>query len=149
MRPLARSTRRLTRWLPAIAWMTVIFLLSSQSGLRVSEDAAVDRPIRIVAHLATYALLAGFLLWALSGRHAPSGRAVLSALLLTLLYALSDELHQALVPGRTGRLDDVVVDMVGGVVGVVVAAILQSRSDRIASGDELEHRPLDAERQHS
>ena len=58
MTPSASARNRLLRWLPALAWMVVIFLLSSRSGLHVSEDAAVDRPIRILAHLATFAFLA-------------------------------------------------------------------------------------------
>ncbi len=39
------------RWLPAVAWMALIFALSAQSGLRVSDDASVDGPIRHVVHI--------------------------------------------------------------------------------------------------
>ena len=116
------SAHRVLRWLPALAWMVVIFMLSSRSGLHVSEDAAIDRPIRTVAHLSTFALLAGLILYAIVGRGAPSLRAACGAVLLTLLYAISDELHQAFVPGRTGRLQDVGTDLVGAVIGVAIAA---------------------------
>ena len=37
MRTRLERHRTLVRWLPAVAWMAVIFLLSSQSGLRVSR----------------------------------------------------------------------------------------------------------------
>ena len=54
-------------------------------------------------------------------------------MLLTLLYAMSDELHQAFVPGRTGRLQDIGTDLVGAVIGVAIAAMvltmLQERRD--------------------
>jgi VanZ family protein len=128
--------------------MAVIFLLSSQGGLRVSDDAAVDRPLRIVAHLSAFGLLAGLLLNAISGGRSPSLRASLTALGLTGLYATSDELHQALVPGRTGRLEDVLIDLVGAVAGIVVGAIVLVTLERKRSADELERRNLDAERQH-
>jgi VanZ family protein len=149
MRRSIAARRSLLRWLPALGWMAVIFLLSAQGGLRVSEDPGVDRPLRIVAHLATFGLLGALVLFAISGRQRPSGPAALAAVGVTLLYALSDELHQALVPGRTGRLDDVVVDLVGAVAGVVVAAIILTRLAEAGSGDELGNRHFDAERQHS
>jgi VanZ family protein len=149
MTSAADAWRHRLRWLPALAWMAVIFLLSSQGDLRVSEDAGTEKPIRIVAHLATFALLGGLILVAICGRRAPSGRAVVGAVALTTLYALSDELHQALVPGRTGRIDDVVIDLVGALVGAALAAVLLATLGRAASANELERGHLDAERQHS
>jgi VanZ family protein len=120
----------LARWLPALTWMAVIFLLSSQSGLRVTEDAAVDRPIRTVAHLSSYALLAGLVLFALGGLGRPSLRNVVLAMAVTALYAVSDELHQALVPDRTGRAADVFVDVIGAAAGLLVAAVVLASRDR-------------------
>jgi len=38
-----------------------------------------------------------------------------------VLYALTDEWHQSFVPDRTGRLDDVVTDAVGALIGLAVA----------------------------
>ncbi|HKZ91981.1 MAG TPA: VanZ family protein [Candidatus Limnocylindrales bacterium] len=135
----------IVRWLPALAWMGVIFLLSSQSGLRVSEDAAVDKPIRLVAHMASYALLAGLLFYALCGAGRPTARgagrptargvgrptarAATLALVLATLYAVSDELHQAMVPDRTGRPEDVVIDVVGATIGLVIAAFILGSGD--------------------
>lgn len=132
--PEARS--RLMRWLPALAWMVVIFALSSRSGLRLTEDAAVDKPFRIVAHLATFALLGALILYALGGRGAPTLRSALGAVLLTLLYAITDELHQALVPGRTGRLQDVGTDLVGAVLGVAIAAAVLTFLQERRSADQ-------------
>jgi VanZ family protein len=138
-------TRMLLRWLPAIAWMSVIFLLSSQGGLRATTDVDVEKPIRIVAHLGTYALLAGLFLYALCGRHAPGGRQLLLAVGLAAAYAVSDELHQALVPGRSGRADDVVVDVAGAVIGVALSAIVLATLERARTADGLERGSLDGD----
>lgn len=121
---------RLVRWLPALAWMGVIFLLSSQSGLAVSEDASVDRPIRTVAHLVTFGLLAGLVLLALVWPARPTLPRAALALLLTVLYAVSDEVHQALVPDRAGRAQDVVIDAIGAIFGLLVAWVLLDRRGR-------------------
>lgn len=110
----------LLRWLPAIAWMAMIFALSSVSGLRVSDDVAVDRPLRTLAHFTTFAVLAALLLYALCGLRRPGLRQVLVAYGLTLAYAFSDELHQAFVRDRNGRLDDVIVDAIGAALGLAV-----------------------------
>jgi VanZ family protein len=126
------------RWLPAIAWMVVIFVLSSISGLRVSEEAQVDRPIRAVAHLASYAFLAGLLLFAVAGLVRPRLRDVGVAFAVAVLYGLSDEIHQAFVPERSGRIEDVVIDTVGAVIGLAVASLILIRwsADRGQGGDD-------------
>ncbi len=108
-------------WVPAVAVMAVIFVLSSQSGLRVSEDVDVERPLRVTGHLLAYATLAGLLLVALSWGRRPRLRDVPIAFGLAFVYALTDELHQSFVPDRTGRLDDVVTDMIGAAIGLAVA----------------------------
>ena len=40
-----------------------------------------------------------------------------------ILYAITDEIHQLFVPGRSGRIFDVGVDAVGSLVGVAVFTI--------------------------
>ena len=122
--------RSLLRWLPALAVMALIFALSSISGLRVSDDAAIDGPARVVAHFGIYATLGALLLYALGqGRH-PGPRHVLAAFLGAVLYAVSDEIHQAMVPDRGAALDDVVVDALGALLGVIVAWLVMTRHDR-------------------
>lgn len=127
-----RRSRRWLHWVPAIAVMATIFVLSSQSGLRVSEDADIDRPLRVTGHLLAYATLAALLLVALSWGRRPRPRDVLIAFGLAVVYALTDEFHQSFVPDRTGRLDDVVTDMIGAAVGLGVAWLWLSVSPRVA-----------------
>ena len=119
--------RAVARWLAVVAWMGVIFALSSVSGLRVSQDAEVDRPIRTLAHLAAFGLLGGLVLYALCANARPTiARAVL-AMAITTLYAVSDELHQSIVPDRSGRAQDVVIDALGALVGLTVAWLVLRR----------------------
>lgn len=104
-----------------MAVMVTIFVLSAQSGLRVSDDVAVDRPFRMTAHLAAFATLAALFLVALSWGRRPRLRHVLIAFGLTVAYAISDEWHQSFVPDRSGRLDDVITDTIGALIGLAVA----------------------------
>jgi VanZ family protein len=104
--------------------MALIFLLSSQSGLAVTEDVAVERPLRGFAHLASFALLAALLLFALRGLQRPTMASAALALAISTLYAVSDEWHQSMVPDRTGRLEDIVTDVIGALLGLLVAALV-------------------------
>ena len=135
MKSLANHGRTILLWLPALLWMVVIFVLSSQSGLRVSDDAAVDKPLRVAAHLGSYALLAGLLLLALDRGARPTLRRVAVAFAVAALYGVSDEVHQSLVPDRTGRAEDVLVDALGAAIGVAVAALILASSPRLRRGD--------------
>ena len=139
MRRLADHRRTILLWLPALLWMAVIFVLSSQSGLRVSDDTAVDRPLRTIAHLGSYALLAGLLLFALDRGGRPTLKGVAVAFTVALLYGVSDEFHQSLVPDRTGRADDVLVDALGAVMGVTVAALILVSRSRLRGGKGSEN----------
>jgi VanZ family protein len=101
--------------------MGVIFALSSVSGLRVSQDAEVDRPLRTLAHLAAFGLLAGLVLYALCANARPSVARAILAMAIATLYAAGDELHQSLVPDRSGRVQDVAIDALGALAGLAVA----------------------------
>ena len=126
MRPRLRSY--VIRFAPAAAWMALIFVLSAQPGLRVSDDASVDGPIRHVAHVIVYAILALLLLRGLDALS--SGwrtRLALMAGLLAFLYGITDELHQLTVPNRTGQAFDLVWDALGSGIGVAVALVVARR----------------------
>ena len=50
------------------------------------------------------------------------------ALLLVVLYALLDEFHQSFVPSRTASIYDSVIDIAGGLVGLVGFAYFSRRA---------------------
>ena len=114
----------LLRWLPALAWMGLIFVLSSQSGLAISEDVAVERPLRGVAHLVSFGILAGLLLFAISGVRRPGLAGMVLAFAVTALYGVSDEWHQSMVPTRSARVEDLAIDLLGALIGLGIAWLL-------------------------
>jgi VanZ family protein len=109
--------------------MAAIFALSSIGGLRASEDASIDRPLRVLAHASSYALLAALFLYAMGGL-CPRRLDSVAAFLLAVLYGLSDEIHQATVPGRSGRVEDLVVDAIGAGIGVALGWLVLGRVSR-------------------
>lgn len=106
--------KTILRWLPALAWMALIFLVSSRSQPPGPADPTLDFIWKKSVHVASYAVLAILMRRGLG----PTPHATLWALALTLLYAISDEYHQSFVPGRTARATDVLIDMLGATIGL-------------------------------
>jgi VanZ family protein len=143
-RRVSKSQKFLRYWLPPLAWMGMIFSVSSDSHSS-QHSSRIFEPIirwlfphispehmdfahflcRKVCHLSEYAILA-WLLWR-AVRQPRQGdtrpwrwdQAGL-ALSFVLLYAASDEFHQAFVPTRTAHFTDVLIDVSGGSIGLLL-----------------------------
>ena len=127
------NTGKVISWLLVILWAGVIFYLSSrtadestvQSRGMISSFAGffgtvidneelminIDGIVRESAHGVEYFILGVLVCNA-------SGSAVLS-LILCMLYALSDEIHQIPIPGRAFQIMDLLIDFAGIVIGIV------------------------------
>ena len=91
--------------------MAVIFFFSSLPQQHASDFFLLDFTIKKIAHLSEYAIP-----YALIYR-ATDGKLILS-LILTIIYAATDELHQSFVPGRTAKIYDVIgFDLAGTSIG--------------------------------
>lgn len=70
-------------------------------------------PVRKTAHITEYMVFHGAVLYALR-RWGMDGKKWLAyAFVITVLYACTDEFHQLFVPGRAGRITDVIIDSTG------------------------------------
>jgi VanZ family protein len=119
-------------WLPAAGWASVIFLLSSQPVLP-SPPGMSDK----LAHAITYGILGAACLFGLVAadwRRIVRRTSVL-AVIVAVLYGVSDEFHQAFVPGRTPDVLDVLADAVGAAVavGVLWLSAILVRRHRVVS----------------
>lgn len=119
-----RSWRRaLKAWLPAIAYMAVIYTLSAQPDLPAELPfSGGDK----VAHAVIFLGLALLVFRStvkspLVGRLGP----YVQTFCLTALYGISDEYHQHFVPGRTMDKFDWFADVLGVVIALILIAILR------------------------
>jgi VanZ family protein len=99
-------------WLPPLLVMAAIFYVSHQPDLPRAPDPWLDVLLKKLAHATEYAILFLFLLRAWR-RDRAADQALKTAVLTTAAYAISDELHQAFVPGRKANWYDVVIDVSG------------------------------------
>ncbi|MBR3794632.1 MAG: VanZ family protein [Clostridia bacterium] len=126
-------------WGLCVLWMGLIFSMSAQTAAVSdiqSEQVAglmqqilsllsfgrfsippdsLNLVIRKIAHFAEYAVLGLLLRRAL--RLSGVKHAGLAAVALSAFYAVTDELHQGFVDGRSPRMLDVVIDTLGASAG--------------------------------
>lgn len=102
-------------WLPVIIYAILIFLLSGIPGreipfLFVWQD--------VFFHALEYLFFALLIIRAQKAYwpEVAYRRRFLQVLLFVALYALSDEMHQAFVPGRCPSLVDAVIDSTGAII---------------------------------
>ncbi len=111
-------------WILTGVWAGVIFFFSSLPG------SSVATPIPdYIPHFIEYVVFAGLVsaaLWT-TKKELPAGRLGLWAIIITGLYAVTDELHQAFIPGRTPDIRDWAVDVGAAVVVAVVVYFFRAR----------------------
>ncbi len=129
--------RALRLWAPLAAYMAAIFYVSSLSQPMVPPGG--DKPWHLLAYLGlgvlTLRAVAGGLgAWI-------SWRAAAVATAIAVGYAVSDELHQMFVPGRSAQLSDLLADAMGVVAGASLCwlwgLVAGQRPEAAASRDAM------------
>jgi VanZ family protein len=128
------------RWIPALLFMVMIFMFSHQPG---GESGTLSRIIldflgsmgldfrawfgsnaiwvvRKTAHFTEYFMLFWLVLLAFGDFSRNRWR----ILLVCVLYAASDEIHQLFIPGRVGNVGDVGIDSAGALFGFLIRSLI-------------------------
>ena len=137
-------TKRMFKLTLLIGWMLLIFLFSNDTGevsTKKSDGLIIGTiefllerdltdaekikyvdwfvtPVRKGAHLLVYFVLGYLMISTLKEFRLVDKRTYIYAVILCMLYAISDEVHQYFVPGRSAEVIDVVIDTVGASLGV-------------------------------
>jgi VanZ family protein len=134
--------KRILPWALVIFWMALIFYLSHQpavesSGLSTSITRKIaeiiekiapniglnleslNHIVRKNAHFFVYLVLGTFVAHGVKNSGVSSFKVITVALLICILYAISDEIHQLYIPGRSGEVRDVIIDSAGSLVGIL------------------------------
>jgi VanZ family protein len=131
-------------WLPVIFWMCFIFWMSTETfssentfswietvlrflvpEISHQDMGLIHALIRKAAHVIEYFIL-GLLLFQAFNSGSTAGwnwRWSFFAVIVVVLWASIDELHQSFVPTRTGSLLDVGIDIAGGILSQFVIAL--------------------------
>ena len=136
-------------WLPVLIWLGLIFigstdLMSAEHTSRIigpilrwfKPDVSAETIMRVqffvrkLGHLSEYAILAT-LLWRALRRGTARERRLsilfVVAWFVCAIFAASDEFHQSFVPSRTSSPVDVMIDICGALIGLVICVAVASR----------------------
>ena len=145
-------------WLLVLLWMGLIFSFSAQNAdvsgqisssttskiiagiypgfdsLSSDEQAEIihtaELIVRKIAHLAEFFILSALIIIALLfNDFLPINRAIL-AVLISLLYAATDEIHQLFSSGRACRLSDVLIDTLGAAIFASIYILISKLINR-------------------
>ncbi len=84
-------------------------------------------PIRKIAHMSEYALLAFLVYIAFLVDGLIFVKRWFDTLILTVCFACTDEFHQLFVPGRSGRVFDVCVDTTGCLIALIICFLIHKK----------------------
>ncbi len=127
-----------------ILWMLLIFLFSNQpasdssklsDGLILKTVRIIEKitnknyndkeilnkfvkPIRKLAHFTIYLVLGIFVILLLKEYNLTLSKQIIISILICILYAISDEIHQLFIDGRSCELLDVFIDLSGSFIGI-------------------------------
>ena len=122
-----------------ILWMILIFIMSSfdannssnQSNFivdivvnifKIDNIELLSLIIRKLAHFTEYFIL-GILVINMFNKNNISNKYLIS-IILCIIYACTDEIHQFFVPGRSCQVTDVIIDSMGSIMGVYLYKLI-------------------------
>ena len=122
--------------LPLILFCLALFIQSSFPAVELpkSEIFATDK----IAHFSAFAVLCFLFFYSLNNQNKSvklKKYALEFALLFTVLYGISDEIHQSFVPFRDADIFDVIADFLGALfVYIIVKIIVNRKAKSMKSG---------------
>ena len=137
---MAKKKEIIISWMLLVIWMIFIFIMSSfngnissnQSGsiadliynlFNISNTEKVSLIVRKCAHVSEFFIL-GILVINLISKYNVKYSYLIS-FIVCVLYASSDEFHQLFVPGRSGQVTDIFIDMIGVVLGLSIYCLIK------------------------
>lgn len=123
-----------------ILWMIFIFVMSSfdatsssnqsnfivdiiTSIINIKDIGLLSLIIRKLAHFTEYFIL-GILVINFITRY---DKKIIIAILLCIIYATSDEIHQIFVPGRSCQIIDIMIDSLGSIMGIYLYKLITKK----------------------
>ncbi len=122
----------------ALAWAAVIFMLSAQPASKLEKTQLFFDFIPradFFAHMFLFFVLGALVHGVLRAYLPRRKNLVLSdTVIFCLLYGMSDEIHQAFVPGRTLSGLDLLADVLGATLAVTLWLAIHQIRQRIRRG---------------
>ena len=141
------KTKKIITFILIVLWMILIFYLSNQvstessklsgglthkilevlhmlDGKTIEQQEVIETIIRKLAHFFLYTLGGILILVHINLYKITDKRKVIISWIIGTAYAITDELHQLFVPGRSGEIRDVFIDSLGVIIGIIIIRLI-------------------------
>lgn len=138
--------KKIIKLILVVLWMGVIFTFSSDNAdkstsksdgviiniyktfhkgdlSKKEKQEIIDKyvfPVRKAAHFTEYLILGILLISFINEYKALELKYILITIFICMLYAVSDEIHQLFISGRTAKILDVFIDTLGSTTGIFI-----------------------------
>lgn len=127
-------------------WMIIIFIMSSFNSVESSNQSnfivdiianifkienieLLNLIIRKLAHYIEYLILGILVINMFIKNNIP--QSYLISIIFCVIYAISDEIHQFLIPGRACQIKDILIDSIGSITGIYLYKLISKRKKSI------------------
>jgi len=104
-----------------------IFYFSTLSGTSGPGGISITP---IIYHFVVFFLFCSFLLLAIKGTEKLKFKHIIIALIISIIYAISDEFHQSFTPGRDASIKDIMIDTAGIFLSIIILSIKKRKSKK-------------------
>ena len=87
---------------------------------REAISLRIEKVIRKIAHFSIYTAVGLLLMALLSTFEMKEKNRIIMSLIIGIIYASSDEIHQSFVPERSPMITDVMIDTMGVMLGILL-----------------------------
>ena len=111
-----KVTDILVKYIPAI-----------QNAEEPQKQEMIDRTesvVRKIAHFSIYTLVGILLMGLMSTYKLKELDRIATSLIIGMIYASTDEIHQAFIPGRGPLITDVILDTLGVITGIFLLMLI-------------------------
>ncbi len=122
-----QTKRLISYWLPIWAWMFFIYSLSSLSEFSIGFTGGFDVFLKKSWHVFAFFVLTALIYRAFRSYEISKSDSYILGTLGSFIYAISDEIHQLFVPERHGCITDLLIDIIGIALFIILAKILAKK----------------------
>ncbi len=145
------NKKKIISFIPVLLIMIAIFIFSSHNGNESSEISStlslklqeildflreyqifenLEHILRKSAHFIIYTALGFFMFLHMKSYNISQKIRFIISLVFCFCYAVSDEIHQLFVEGRSGQFSDVLLDTSGSLTGIIIIFLILRISDK-------------------
>lgn len=158
------NTKKIISTILVVIWMFTIFYFSHQQGIGSSSTSKkvsmaivniidikndmleeekeevvkiIEPIVRKVAHYILYMLGGILIINSVNAYINEDRKMIIYSSIIGVIYAISDELHQLLVNGRSGKVQDVIIDSIGILTGIAIYLLIKKIIDNIVDSKKI------------